>query len=103
MNETEDIPMTFKAFCTLNNINYETARKYRYRHPELSSEQILEFYNQPQEQSFSDLCKKLNINYKKAYSFKQRHPELTDEQVILYYRPDIKMNIFGELVIPTQD
>ena len=92
--------MTFKEFCVTNDINYEAARKYKYRHPELSNEQILEFYNQSQEPSFSDLCKKVDVNYKKAYRFKQHHPELTDEQVIIHYRPDCYINIFGELVIP---
>lgn len=85
----------------MNNINYETARKYKYRHPELSNEQILEFYNQPQKSCFSDLCKKANVNYRLASNYKIKHPELTNEEIIIYYRPDYYINWLGELVIPT--
>ena len=92
--------MTFKEFCITNEINYETARKYKYRHPELSNEQILEFYNHPQKQRFSDLCKKANVDYNKAYGYKRSHPELTDVQVIIHFRPDCYINLFGELILP---
>ena len=92
--------MTFKEFCVTNDLNYEVARKYKYRHPELSNEQILKFYNQSLEPSFYNLCKKSKVNYHTANSFKRRHPELTEEQVIIYYRPDCYINMFGELIIP---
>lgn len=92
--------MTFKEFCVTNDLNYEVARKYKYRHPELSNEQILKFYNQPLEPSFYNLCKKANVNYDAARSLKRRHPELMDEEIITYYNPRCFINILGELVIP---
>ena len=89
---------SFKDKCKKANISYNTALIYRIDHPELTDEQVIQYYLTPKEQSFADKCKKANINYHTAFEYRRNHPELTDEQVIVYYRPDLYINIFGELV-----
>ena len=84
--------------CKKANINYENANQFKHRHPELTDEQVIQYYLTQKEESFSQKCKKANVNYNTARVYKNSHPELTDEQVIIYYRPDLYINIFGELV-----
>jgi hypothetical protein len=73
------------------------ALKYRSKHPELSDEQIINYYLSKRE-SFTSLCNKFEIDYSNAENYRWKHPELSDEQVIIHYRPDLIINIFGEIV-----
>lgn len=50
--------------------------------------------------SLRQKCIKFNVDYEKARKYKYRHPELSDEQIIIYYRPDLRLNIFGEIILP---
>ena len=44
------------------------------------------------------MCKKYNVNYSSAHSFGERHPELTNEQIIIHFRPNLYINMMGEIV-----
>ena len=65
-------------------IKRSTASKYCLDHPELTCEQVLNYYRN-RGKSFKAKCKEYNIKYDKASSFRRYHKELTDEQVIGYY------------------
>ena len=74
--------------------------RYKRLHPELTDEQIIERYKHldKEELAFSKKCRKFKVNYDNALYYRKSHPELTDEQVILHYRPDLVVNIAGELM-----
>ena len=44
-----------------------------------------------------DLCDKFGVDYETALSYQLEYPELTREQVIIFLRPDLGINILGEL------
>lgn len=46
-----------------------------------------------------DLCDNFGVDYETTLSYQLEHPELTKEQVIIHFRPDLGINILGELVI----
>lgn len=50
--------------------------------------------------SLRQKCIKCNVDYEKARKYKYRHPELTDEQVMILYKPELRLNIFGEIILP---
>ena len=99
---------TFKHKCLEIGLEYNTVKGYRRLHPELTDEQVLDYYIQKysikstknKKLGFKDKCNKLNINYHAACDYRRKHPELTDEQVIMHYRPDCYINWLGELAIP---
>jgi hypothetical protein len=45
-----------------------------------------------------DLCEKYNVDYDDALWCKYQHPEFSDEEIILYYRPELEVNILGEII-----
>ena len=87
---------TFKDKCSQLGISLSAAYKYKFKHPELTDEQVLEYYLN--RETFSSKCNRFEINYIKAHRYKSKHPELTEEQVILHFRSDLCINIFGEIV-----
>ena len=91
--------VSLRQKCIKCNVDYEKARKYKYRHPELTDEQVINYYMQ-KEKSFRQKCIDYNVNYNTAKTFRKNHPELSDEQVIIAYRPDLRLNIFGEIILP---
>ena len=44
------------------------------------------------------MCEKYNVDLQKALRCLLENPELTDEQVIIHYRPDLSINIFGDII-----
>lgn len=93
--------VSFKSFrqkCIENNVDYSKAKAYRFRHPDFTDEQIINYYLQGKPKSFKQKCLRNNINYEVARMYKHKHTELTDEQVIVQFRPDLSINIFGEIV-----
>lgn len=73
---------------------------YKYRHPGVSEEDILNHYlNTDLRGKFSKMCKQANINYDTALEYRKRHDNITDEQVILHYNPYCYYNIQGEFII----
>ena len=45
-----------------------------------------------------DLCDKFGVDYETALSYQLEYPELTREQVIIFLRPDLGINILGEII-----
>lgn len=78
-------PISFAEKCRQYNINEHNAQGYKQRHPELTDEQVIEYYLTPKKQSFQSLCEQYCIKYNTAFGYKRKHPELTDEQVIDYF------------------
>lgn len=48
--------------------------------------------------TFKEMCEKANINYNSACSYKSKHKELTNSEVIVHFRPDLRINIFGNVI-----
>ncbi len=48
---------SFRQECLDNNINYEEAKRYKHLHPELTNEQIIEFYLQRKTKIIQRLCR----------------------------------------------
>lgn len=48
--------------------------------------------------SLRQKCIKFGVDYEKIRKYRYNHPELTDEQVIIHYRPELRLNIFGEII-----
>ena len=42
-------------------------------------------------------CKNFGLKYNRIYEYYKRH-DVSEEEAILYYRPDLKLNLFGEIV-----
>lgn len=90
-------PKSLVQKCKESNVSYSTVMKYKAKHPEWTNEQIIENIKN-REATFKSLCDKYEVAYNKAKTFRNHHPELSDEQVILAYRPDLRLNIFGEII-----
>lgn len=75
--------MTFKQNCLQANINYNRAYNYKYKHPELTEEQVINYYLTSV--SFAEKCRQAGIEYRRAIEYKRRHPELNEEQAIEEY------------------
>lgn len=90
-------PKSLVQKCKESNVSYSTVMKYKAKHPEWTDEQIIENIKN-REATFKSLCDKYEVAYNKAKTFRNHHPELSDEQVILAYRPDLRLNIFGEII-----
>jgi hypothetical protein len=54
-------------------------------------------YKEAPQMTLEKYCEQFNLNFDEAVQYKNAHPELTDEQIILHFRPDLHINIFGEL------
>ena len=75
---------SFYAKCVRLDINPNSARQLRFKHPELSDMQILKYYLQKPTRTFADKCREANVNHNNARQYKYKHPELSEEQVIMY-------------------
>ena len=53
--------VSLRQKCIKCNVDYEKARKYKYRHPELTDEQVINYYMQ-KEKSFRQKCIDYNVN-----------------------------------------
>lgn len=84
---------TFKTKCEQLGLDYNMVKGYKRLHPELTDEQIIEYYiqkystskNKDKKLGLKDTCRKLNINYQSLWRYKQRHPGQTNEQLIQYF------------------
>lgn len=50
--------------------------------------------------NLKSMCEKYNVDYQNALSCLLENPELTDKQIITQYRPDLSINIFGDIIEP---
>lgn len=88
---------TIKEACEHYKVSYDSVINYRNKNKDKSLDEVFEFVLNKKD-SFTKLCVKYDVNYYNAMYHKRTHTELTDEQVIMYFRPDLYINIFGELV-----
>jgi len=89
---------TRTQICEELGTSLSTIYSYMYRH-EVSFEVALEMWKANQgKETFSSLCRKYGIDNKKACTYRCDHRPITDVEVILHYRPDLRVNIFGEIV-----
>lgn len=91
--------MTFKEKCKKAGINYNTAKSYRRRHIGYTDDQVIQHCLLPKGISFAEKCRKVGIIYDTACSYKRCHPELTDNEIIVHYRRDLRLNIFGNIIL----
>lgn len=77
---------SFVYLCNQYNINPSTAYSYRRRHPELTNEQVIEYYLTPKAIPFKQLCIQYGVDWVEARDYKRRHnnKNLTNEQIIHY-------------------
>lgn len=88
----------FKNKCKENNINYSKAIQYRQSHPELTDEQVIEYYkNKVYAESIAEVCRKYNVNANSVVTYMSR-TGCTLKECIIHFRPDLSINIFGEIV-----
>lgn len=99
--------ISFREMCRQAGINHINAEYYKRKHPELTDKQIIEWYINRNgkigrwdtgEESLHSLCKRFNINYQSAIAYRNNHKDLNNTQIIQHFRPDLVINIFGELV-----
>lgn len=88
---------SFAELCREHNINEINARGYRRRYTDKSDEEIIDIILH-KGKSFRQKCLDSNIDYKNACTYKSSHTELSDSQVIIAYKPDLRLNILGEVI-----
>lgn len=76
--------MTFKEKCSRANIRYNAAMAYKRRHPELTDEQVINYYKSKiySYKSSVEKCRQAGISHSSYEQYRRRYPKLTDEQVI---------------------
>ena len=93
--------MTFLEQCEQLGIKRGTAQAYRKAHPELTEEQILEYYRDKEyNTSFTEKCRRASGNYN---TYRYNHRDLTPLQALMYYSGKCYINWLGELVILEED
>ena len=99
--------ISFRDKCRNAGINITNAEYYRQHHPELTDEQVIDWYKQrngkvgrwaSDSESLHSLCKKYEVNYQSAIAYRKHNSSLSNEQIIIHYRPDLRLNIFGEII-----
>lgn len=53
---------------------------------------------QSKPKTFTQKCIENSINYEAAVSYRHKHQELTDEQIIIRFKPELSINVFGEII-----
>lgn len=93
LDKSKETKETFSNLCKIHGIDYNRARAYKFKHPELSEEESIEHYKETMKKHISlrQKCKEAEVNYKSAYAYKKKHPELTDEQVIEHFKLYVKI------------
>lgn len=89
----------------LTDKQIEGIRGFAKRNKSLTDEQVIEGYlskNHITQTGFAQKCRKVGITDNKASTarkYRKKHPELTDNEVIIHYRPDLRLNIFGNIIL----
>ena len=88
---------SIRSRCTEAGINYDTFLAFKSNHPELSTEDIFEYYAEKRGLLQNDskhtrelkklryLCKQNNIPYVNARQYKKNHPSMPISEVVAYY------------------
>lgn len=97
---------SFKDRCEEENISYRAAIAYRKRY-NLTDDQVIEHYknkveacrkNKIHTESIAETCRKYNINASSVVTYMSR-TGCSLKECIIHFRPDLYLNIFGELMI----
>ena len=74
----------FKEKCKKAGINYNTAVSYKYQHPKVDDDAIIEMYKtgSGRANSFISKCNKHGLNYKKLIRYRMENKNITDEELI---------------------
>ena len=79
--------MSFKDKCKEAGIKYDTAKKYRQAHRDMTDEQIIEYFKSKNKMNkgmtLGDKCYIYGLDVQTVTSVKNMH-DLTDEQAIEY-------------------
>ena len=98
---------SFREKCRNAGINITNAEYYKQHHPELTEEQVIDWYKQRNGQvgrwasdgeTLYSLCKRYEVNYQSAITYRKHNSSLSNEQIILHYRPDLRLNVLGEII-----
>ena len=101
-----EVPKTATVYPTAG-INITNAEYYKQHHPELTEEQVIDWYKQRNGQvgrwtsdgeTLYSLCKRYEVNYQSAITYRKHNSSLSNEQIILHYRPDLRLNVLGEII-----
>lgn len=106
--KAKETTKSFADYCKDYKIVYWSALDYRRRHKELShlsDKEFVKYYKQLRENNhglhsrkqLKCWCKQLDIPFDRAVGY-QKFSGASDIEVIQYYRPDVKVNLFGEIV-----
>lgn len=75
-----------KQKCNEQGIDYKTARNYKYIHPELDGDSIIEHYKKAEfTNKLREESLKYNINPSTTYNYSKKHPDLTVQQIVQFY------------------
>lgn len=75
-------PISIKERCNRLELRYANVISYKRDHPELTYEQIFEYYLHKDKEPLTKKCERLGLNYEQVRGFKKIHKELSIEQVI---------------------
>lgn len=88
-----------KRKCENVNVNYSSVRTYMHRNKGVSVDDAIKHcVNKEKIVTLLEYSERFRLNIRKMYKFKAKHKELTNEQIVLYFKPDLHINLFGELV-----
>ena len=101
---------TFKAKCEKHGLNYKTVVNYRAKHPELTDNEVIEFFieksKQVKKETFVDMCKRAGVDPVRAQNYKDKNNlkrnliniEAREGKWYLKSNYDVKIVINGTIV-----
>jgi hypothetical protein len=98
LNRKKSDHSNLRKLCIKNDINAVSAINYQRKNNCSDEETVKHLLKYKGTENFTNKCIRFNIQPEVARTYKSRHTEMSDEQIILHYRPDLIINIFGELV-----
>ena len=49
--------------------------------------------------SLKQKCLRLGVDYEKVQNYRDRY-DLADEQAIVHFRPELRINLLGQIILP---
>lgn len=76
-------------------VRLQTVLAYASNHPELSHEEIIEYYRH-KPIPFKELCEQEGVSYSSLKDYRKKHADLSDKQVILKYKKEHNRKTFSD-------
>lgn len=95
---------TLKERCKLAGVCYGSVLMLKKQG--LTADEAIRYLQEDPKHPYKQLVKwsrQLGLNEDVVRRFKRTHPKLTDMEVIIYYKPEVKFNLFGELLCEKRD